>query len=125
MDAASAVPKTPVKKNFPPTIIEPIAPSSLNTKNKRKESPTSATDIPTSLKKAKATATNFLGLGAKKAKAAQTARKMARAGLDRSKTKNRLSNTGSGVRLSQAMRLKHVKGFTQAVRAPCRLDDFA
>lgn len=111
--------------------VHRVAPSSLNNKNKRKESPTSsddtAADAVGSGKKAKATvtATNFLGLGAKKAKAALTARKMARAGLERTKKQNRVANTGSGVPLAQVMRLKYTKGFTQAVRIPCRLDDLA
>ena len=118
----NVVTKTPSKK--PLSAIAPVAPSSLN--SKRKESPTAA--IPKSpIKKQKAdmAVTNFLGLGARKAKAAMTARKMARAGLERSKTKNRVSNTGSGVQLAKVMRLKHVKGFTQAVRVPCRLEDLA
>ena len=66
---------------------------------------------------------NFLDMGAKKAKAALTARKMARAGLDRGKTKLRLTHTGSQLPMSQVMRLKYTKGFTQAVRVPCRLED--
>lgn len=33
------------------------------------------------------------------------------------------SNTGSGVPLQNVVRLKYVKGFTQAVRTPCRIDD--
>jgi hypothetical protein len=74
--------------------------------------------------KAKATASNFLGVGARKAKAALTARKMERAGLNRSNT-NKVSHTGSGIPQCQVMRLKYVKGFTQAVRVPCRLDDLA
>jgi chromosome transmission fidelity protein 18 len=74
--------------------------------------------------KAKATSSNFLGVGARKAKAALTARKMERAGLNRSNT-NKVSHTGSGIPQCQVMRLKYVKGFTQAVRVPCRLDDLA
>jgi chromosome transmission fidelity protein 18 len=70
------------------------------------------------------TSANFLGVGARKAKEARTAQKMARAGFQRS-NKNKFSHTGSGVPLRQAMRLKYVKGFTQAVRVPCRLEDLA
>jgi hypothetical protein len=70
------------------------------------------------------TSANFLGVGARKAKAARTAQKLARAGFQRS-NKNKFSHTGSGVPLRQAMRLKYVKGFTQAVRVPCRLEDLA
>lgn len=68
------------------------------------------------------TATNFLGIGASQAKAAKSARRAALVGLDRSK-KVKLAHTGSGLRLSQVVRLKYVKGFTQAVRTPCRLQD--
>lgn len=88
---------------------------------KRKESPTAA--ISAKSKKSKKNAFNFLELGAKKAKAALTARKMARAGLDCRKTKTLLAHTGSQVPLSNVMRLKYTKGFTQAVRVPCRLED--
>jgi len=35
----------------------------------------------------------------------------------------RLSNTGSRVPLTQVVKLKYVKGFTQAVRKPCRMQD--
>ena len=69
---------------------------------------------------------NFLDVGAQKAKAAMTARKMARAGLVvRSKSKLKVSHTGSQVPMEQVMRLKYTKGFTQAVRVPCRLGDLA
>ena len=98
--------------------IQPVAPESLQ--GKRKESPT-ATASPA--KKTKTTSFNFLELGAKKAKAAMTARKMARAGLQLTKTEVRLTHTGSQVPLSKVMRLKYTKGFTQAVRVPCRLED--
>jgi len=87
-------------------------------------SPTSKRDAPGKggppAKKAKAQ--NFLALGAKKAKAAKSARTAARVGFQPSK-KIKLSNTGSGVPLQQVVRLKYVKGFTQAVRTPCRLED--
>ena len=69
---------------------------------------------------------NFLLAGAKKARAARSARTAARVGLERSsssRTDKKLSNTGSGVPISQVVRLKYVKGFTQAVRTPCRLED--
>lgn len=121
-DKQRAVIKPPSKNHLP--VIKPVVPSSLN--SKRKESPTAAIPkLPIKKQKAGMTATNFLGLGARKAKAALTDRKMARAGLERSKTANRVSNTGSGVQLAKVMRLKHVKGFTQAVRVPCRLEDLA
>ena len=73
----------------------------------------------------KAKPQNFLIAGARKAKAARSARTAARVGFDRGSKKNKLSNTGSGVPISQVVRLKYVKGFTQAVRTPCRLEDLA
>lgn len=90
--------KEPLSKRAAPTMV-PVAPPA---------------------KKAKAQ--NFLIAGAKKAKAARSARTAARVGFERSK-KDKLSNTGSGIPISQVIRLKYVKGFTQAVRTPCRLDD--
>ena len=79
------------------------------------------TDLPPT-KKAKTQ--NFLLAGAKQAKAARSARTAARVGVRRSSTKaNQLSNTGSGVPISKVVRLKYVKGFTQAVRTPCRMID--
>jgi chromosome transmission fidelity protein 18 len=67
-------------------------------------------------------ARNFLNIGAAKAKEAKSARRAARVGFDRSK-KVKLSNTGSGVELSKVIRFKFQKGFTQAVRAPCQMED--
>lgn len=89
------------------------------------------------LKKRKITAAstvgkeNFLLLGAKRAKALRSARTAARVGCkhaastfnDAKGINTRLSNTGSGIPLSDVVRLKYVKGFTQAVSMPCRLDD--
>lgn len=70
-----------------------------------------------------ASASNFLRLGAKQAKAARSARSALRAGIDRSSKRQKLSHSGSGVPLSQVVRLKYVKGFTQAVRTPCYIED--
>ena len=67
-------------------------------------------------------AKNFLGVRAAKAKEAKTARRAERVGFDRSK-KIKLSNTGSGVELSKVVRFKYQRGFTQAVRASCQLED--
>eukprot|EP00956_Cyclotella_meneghiniana_P010482 scaffold14602_cov52-Cyclotella_meneghiniana.AAC.5 len=67
-------------------------------------------------------ARNFLNVGAAKAKEAKSARRAARVGFDRSK-KVKLSNTGSGIELSKVIRFKFQKGFTQAVRAPCQMED--
>lgn len=77
---------------------------------------------PTAASKRARQAQNFLAMGARKAKAAKSARTAARVGFQPSK-KIKLSNTGSGVPLPQVVRLKYVKGFTQAVRTPCRLKD--
>ena len=77
---------------------------------------------------------NFLLVGAKKAKALRSARTAARVGCNHvaltssdSKGMNncRLSNTGSGIPMSDVVRLKYVKGFTQAVSMPCRLEDLS
>jgi len=72
-------------------------------------------------KTVKATA-NFLGIGAAKAKAARTARKAALVGFDKS-TRLKMSNSGSNVPLTQVVRFKYQKGFTQAVRTPCKIED--
>ena len=67
---------------------------------------------------------NFLGIGARQAREAKSARKAASVGLERSSKRDRkMAHTGSGFALSQVVRLKYVKGFTQAVRTPCRLQD--
>lgn len=76
---------------------------------------------------------NFLLMGAKKAKALRSARSAARVGCfvsdghhsQSTLQHSRLSNTGSGIPLSQVVKLKYVKGFTQAVSMPCRLDDLS
>lgn len=70
-----------------------------------------------------ANASNFLTLGAKQAKAARSARSAARAGIDRSLKRQKTSHSGSGVPISHVVRLKYVKGFTQAVRTPCYPED--
>ena len=67
-------------------------------------------------------AKNFLGFRAAKAKKAKTAARAARSGFDRKK-KVKLSNSGSGVEISKVIRFKYQKGFTQAVRAPCQIED--
>jgi hypothetical protein len=67
-------------------------------------------------------AQNFLRIGATKAKELKSARTAARVGIVPTK-KIKLSHTGSNIPLSQVIRLKFVKGFTQAVRAPCKIDD--
>ena len=67
---------------------------------------------------------NFLLAGARKAKAAKSKRMAERVGVNqRSSNEPKMTNTGSGVPIDQVIRLKYVKGFTQAVRTPCRLKD--
>jgi len=69
-------------------------------------------------------AKNFLGFRAAKAKESKAVRRAARVGFDRNTAKKvKLTNTGSGVELSRVIRFKYQKGFTQAVRAPCQLED--
>jgi chromosome transmission fidelity protein 18 len=101
---------------------------SPNVTKKRSKSSFSAVAEAVPLKKAKKTvsiAQNFLVAGAKQAKAARHARNAARVGslsLQRSRQET-LAHTGSGKKLSEVVRLKFIKGFTEAVRIPCRMDD--
>jgi hypothetical protein len=98
------------------------------TAKKRSKSSLSSVAETVPLKKVKknvAIAHNFLVVGAKKAKAARHARNAARVGslsLERSRQET-LAHTGSGKKLSEVVRLKYIKGFTEAVRIPCRMDD--
>ena len=55
-------------------------------------------------------------------KEAESAARAARVGFDRMK-KVKLSNSGSGVEITKVIRFKYQKGFTQAVHAPCQLED--
>lgn len=84
--------------------------------------PKSVSSKPEKHKANTSVAKNFLGVRASKAKEAKTARRAARVGFDRTK-KVKLSNTGSGVELTKVIRFKYQKGFTQAVRAPCQMED--
>jgi chromosome transmission fidelity protein 18 len=94
--------------------------------NKRSVQAENSSSLPSAKRpKASTTAQNFLGIGAKKAKEARSARTAARVGVERANKKNKTAHTGSGVPFPQVIRLKYVKGFTQAVRTPCRLDDLA
>ena len=70
-----------------------------------------------------ATAKNFLGIGAAKAKKAKTARKAALVGFNRSNKRAKLSHSGSGRPLNEVIKFKYQKGFTQAVRVPCHMED--
>lgn len=69
-----------------------------------------------------ATSKNFLGIGAAKARKAKTARKAALVGFDQSKRMKK-SHSGSGRPLNEVIKFKYQKGFTQAVRVPCQLED--
>ncbi len=99
---------------YSPTKVTPRKPNQLAT---AKISPgAKSTPSPT--------ACNFLGLAAKKGKAAKSARRAAALGLNRlASKKQKLAHSGSGFLLSNVVRMKYVKGFTQAVRTPCRLND--
>jgi chromosome transmission fidelity protein 18 len=70
-----------------------------------------------------ATAKNFLGIGAANAKKAKTARKAALVGFNRSNKRAKLSHSGSGRPLHEVIKFKYQKGFTQAVRVPCQMED--
>lgn len=67
---------------------------------------------------------NFLGIGAARAKAARSARKASLVGFNKAKKQKKMSNTGSEVPLDEVIRFKYQKGFTQAVRLPCSMNDF-
>ena len=69
-----------------------------------------------------AAAINFLDIGAVRARAARNARKVAQAGFGRAK-KIKLCHSGSGRPLSEVVRFKYQKGFTQAVRVPCQIHE--
>jgi chromosome transmission fidelity protein 18 len=93
---------------------------------KRNSAPLSEVSETATGKKAKHTLSkrpeNFLAVGAKQAKAARHARNAARVGFQTSR-QEKLANTGSGKKLSEVVRLRFIKGFTEAVRIPCRMDD--
>lgn len=69
------------------------------------------------------TVKNFLGLNANKAKAARKARTAAIVGFEKASKKQKVSHSGSGVPLCQVLRFKYQKGFSQAVRVPCKIED--
>ena len=92
-------------------------PASKRLKSSQKTSPLSS---PSPVASAK----NFLGLGAKKARQSKSARKAAAVGLDIARSKKqKKAHTGSGLLLNQVIRMRYVKGFTQAVHTPCNLKD--
>ena len=69
---------------------------------------------------------SFLSIGAAKSKALSNKRKASSCiGYTKNKKKSltKLSYSGSGVPLNQVIKFKYQKGFTQAVRIPCRIED--
>jgi len=103
----------------------PLSPARM-TPRKLDRYPASASPIANRITKStpSPTAGNFLGIAAKKGKAAKSARRAAALGLNRSSSKKqKLAHSGSGFLLTHVVRMKYVKGFTQAVRTPCRLND--
>ena len=106
---------------------KPLVTPEMDGKNKRNDETEKAkveADRPVKRQKVPASQ-NFLGLGARRAKEAKSARRAKSVGLVRSKKTDKKSNTGSGVPFGQVVRLRYLKGFTQAVRNPCRLEDLA
>lgn len=126
-DAKTLTPssKSVVKKASPTSVVEAndtsvkSPPKKLDTR--KLDDIVMSVPAPKRLKTQPSPTQNFLGLGAKRAKLQKSARKAAAVGLTQKKTK--MAHTGSGFRLNQVIRLRYVKGFTQAVRAPCRLQD--
>ena len=88
---------------------------------KKRPVPTNASPGSAEKRKKPVTVQNFLGIEARKSKQMRSARTAARVGMV--KRHNKLSHSGSQMPLNQVVRLKYVKGFTQAVRAPCKLDN--
>lgn len=66
---------------------------------------------------------NFLGMAAQKVKASRNARKKALVGFNNRVRAEKLTHTGSGVPLTHVIRFKYQKGFTQAVRTVCQMED--
>jgi hypothetical protein len=66
---------------------------------------------------------NFLGIVAQQSKNSRHARKKALVGFNPKLREDKLTHTGSGMPLSQVIRFKYQKGFTQAVKTPCRMQD--
>ncbi len=64
-------------------------------------------------------------MGAAKAKASRAARRAAMVKSSGNLTiKRGDSNTGSGVPMKHCIRFRYQKGFTQAVRVPCNINEF-
>jgi hypothetical protein len=111
--------KSPLpKENRPPLLMSPA--------DRKREIPLKKTTVhepvPKPALNPPSEVKNFLVIGAVKAKTAKSKRKAALVGFDRSK-KFKKSNSGSGVPFNQIVRFKYQKGFTQAVRTCCRMED--
>jgi chromosome transmission fidelity protein 18 len=113
-EAQDAMEKVALKKDLPKDVPASKPPAKATT--------TPAKLLPKSKTGNNSAAKNFLGKRAAKAKEAKSLKRAALVGFDRSK-KTKFSNTGSGVELSKVIRFKYQKGFSQAVRAPCPLED--
>jgi chromosome transmission fidelity protein 18 len=123
-DKNKAVKKASSPKNKRPVESE-VQAMDMETRDKpatKRVETESSTEPPAKRKKIAVTSQNFLGIRAKKAKEARSARSAARVGLLSAK-QQKASNTGSGMPLPQVIKFKYVKGFTEAVRTPCRLED--
>lgn len=105
-------------------MLESDRPQAARTSPASKQKLGTSSELAPPAKRSKKTvaSTNFLGLGAQKAKAARMARKAALVGFDKSK-RLKVSNSGSEIPLNQVIRFKYQKGFTQAVRTPCKIED--
>lgn len=109
--------------SFSPSKRSTAIKDTTNTEDKSVSSETPPSKNETKAKRTPAaTSKNFLGIGAAKAKKAKTARKAALVGFDRSK-RMKLSHSGSGRPLNEVVKFKYQKGFTQAVRVPCQMED--
>lgn len=109
-----------MRPNMPHGIVN-SSPTKRGHQDSRNSALTASSSSPPP-KRSKPTAQNFLLVGAKRAKELKSARNAARVGFTRSEGE-KLSHTGSGVPLARVLRLKYVKGFTEAVRKPCTLQD--
>jgi chromosome transmission fidelity protein 18 len=104
------------------TIAQETSDKTSVTPSPKRESSDSTTVVPPPKRAKVSVASNFLGIGAAKAKAARNARKAALVGFNKSK-KAKVSNTGSDIPMNRVCKFKYQKGFTQAVRTPCRMQD--
>jgi chromosome transmission fidelity protein 18 len=105
-----------------PKLSRPQEQPSLGTQRKVDEGHTDAAP-PLKKLKVEPALKNFLGIGAQKAKASRNARKKALVGFNNRVRAEKLTHTGSGIPLTQVVRFKYQKGFTQAVRTACQMED--